>query len=292
MASDDHAKGLAITLAGVLVLTPDVLLIRLTAIDDFSLAVGRGLLGGLAIFAVCAVMYRGDFARRLVGLGLWGLAVALLSGVGSIIFYAAIERSSVANVLVISSTSPLIAAVMSWIFLGERVAPATWLAILGALAGLILVASGSLAAGHIAGDLLALGDALAVAAVFTIVRRHRAVNMIPAAGLGMFIGAALALPFAAFPPMAAEQWLWLLLGGALVLPAAVMLLTLGPRYLPTPEVAMLTLLETVLGPLWVWLVIGEEPGTRTLLGGAIVVGALFAHAAWRLRRAPAPGLAR
>jgi drug/metabolite transporter (DMT)-like permease len=84
--------------------------------------------------------------------------------------------------------------------------------------------------------------------------------------------------------MVALQWLWISLGGALVLPTAIMLLTLGPRYLPTPEVAMITLLETALGPIWVWLVIGENPETQTVLGGVVVVATLFTHALWRFRK--------
>ena len=81
-----------------------------------------------------------------------------------------------------------------------------------------------------------------------------------------------------------NQWLILLIGAGVVLPVAPALFTLGPRYLPAPEVAMLTLLEAIIGPAWVWLVIGEEPGIRTLLGGSVVVAALFCHALWRFRQ--------
>jgi drug/metabolite transporter (DMT)-like permease len=120
--------------------------------------------------------------------------------------------------------------------------------------------------------------------VYTVVRRRRDLNMIPAAGLGLLLAALVAYPFAQFPVLGVHQWLILLIGAGVVLPVALALLTLGPRYLPAPEVAMLTLLETIIGPVWVWWVIGEEPGIRTLLGGSVVVAALFCHSLWRFKQ--------
>jgi len=178
---------------------------------------------------------------------------------------------------------PLIAAVMAWAFLGERVAPMTWAAILVCLGGLIVVFSGSLGSGRWFGDLLALIDAVCLAAFLVVVRRNRALNMVPAMGLGLLTSAVLAAPLAAFPVLAPLQWLWIALIGLVVLPFGAILLTLGPRYLAAPEVAMLMLLETVVGPFWVWLVLAEEPGTRSLIGGAIIIATLFLHALVRFR---------
>ena len=109
--------------------------------------------------------------------------------------------------------------------------------------------------------------------------------MIPAVALGLLLSALVAFPFAEFSSVGNPQWIFLLLGAGVVLPLALALTTLGPRYLPAPEVAMLTLLETVVGPLWVWYVIGEEPGVRTFIGGSVIVFALFLHALWRFKKA-------
>ena len=283
MALSDHAKGYLITLAGVAIITPDTLLIRLAAVDPFTLAAMRGVMGGLMVLALSALWYRRGFAAQLRGLGFWALVVVLLQGVGMILFVSALEYTSAANVLIFFATMPLIAAVMSWVFLGERVRPVTWAAILVSLAGLVVVASGSLGTGHLFGDFLALLDATLLATFYVVVRRHREVNMVPAMGLGLLTAAVLALPLAAFPAMAPLQWLWIALGGLVVVPFGLMLLTLGPRYLAAPEVAMLMLLETVVGPFWVWLVLAEEPGIRSLIGGGIIVTALFLHAMVRLR---------
>ncbi|MHA1528840.1 MAG: DMT family transporter [Alphaproteobacteria bacterium] len=283
MALSGHAKGYLITLAGVAIITPDTLLIRLAAVEPFTLAAMRGVMGGLTVLLLSALWYRRGFAAQLRGLGPWALVVVLLQGVGMILFVSALEYTSAANVLIFFATMPLIAALMSWAFLGERVRPVTWAAILVSLAGLVVVASGSLATGHLFGDFLALLDACTLATFYVVVRRHREVNMVPAMGLGLLAAAVLAAPLAAFPAMAPLQWLWIALGGLVVVPFGLMLLTQGPRYLAAPEVAMLMLLETVVGPFWVWLVLAEEPGIRSLIGGAIIVATLGLHASVRLR---------
>jgi len=283
VALTDQAKGYLITLTGVAIITPDTLLIRLSAVDPFTLAASRGALGGMMVLLLSALWYRRDFVPQMRGLGRWSYLVALLQGVGMILFISAVEYTSVANVLIAFATMPLIAALMTWAFLGERVAPATWVAILISLTGLVIVVSDSLATGRLFGDLLALLDATLLATLYVVIRRHREVNMIPAVGVGLLIAAALALPVAALPAVAPLQLLWMALGGLVVVPFGLMLLTLGPRYLTAPEVAVLMLLETVIGPFWVWLVLAEQPGTRSLIGGGIIVTALFLHGLWRLR---------
>jgi len=285
MALSDHAKGYLITLTGVVILTPDTLLIRLAAVEPFTLAVTRGVMGGLMVLMISALWYRRSFMAQLRGIGFWALVVAVLQGVGLVLFVVALDYTSAANVLVVFATTPLIAAAMAWGFFGERIPLVILAAILVSLVGLVIVASGSLGAGHLFGDILALLDAVSLAAYYVVIRRHREVDMIPAMGLGLLIAAVLALPLAAFPSVAPLQWLWIGLGGLVVVPFASILVTHGARYLAAPEVTALMLLETVIGPFWVWLVLAEQPGIRTMIGGTIIVTALFLHALVRLRRA-------
>jgi drug/metabolite transporter (DMT)-like permease len=216
-------------------------------------------------------------------IGRWGVLVCLLQGACSITFLAAFSYTSVANVLVIFACTPLIAALLSWLIFREKVSASTYWAIAGAASGLVIVASGSFGGIRWFGDSLALLNAVLLATVFTILRGHREINMIPASGIGLLIGALVSIPFAGFPPLDALQVTWLALAGVIILPLALTLLTLGPRYLPAPEVGMIMLLEAVLGPLWVWLVIQESPGIPTLIGGTVVLVVLFVHSLWRLR---------
>ena len=210
--------------------------------------------------------------------------LAVLQGSFTWTFYGALKNTSVANVLVYFASMPLISAFMGRIFLHGQGEKATWTAIGVVGFGLLIVGSRGLTGGNWLGDFLALMSAVIMAGFFTVVRGRSAVNLIPATGLGLLLAALVASPFAVFPEMSSSQWVYLIVGAGFVLPVALGLLTLGPRYIPAPEAAMLTLLETVLGPLWVWLVISEQPDANTIIGGAIVVGTLLLHALWRMRQ--------
>lgn len=282
--NSEYRKGFVLTLLGVLIFTPDALLIRLTNLEFFSLTVGRGTIGGLAMLLGLALYYRRDFKKQILAIGGWGLVLALLQGSFTWTFYGALMNTSVANVLIFFASMPLIAALMSKIFLHEQVQKATWTAISVVILGLLIVGSRGLIVGNWLGDFLALMCAVIMAGFFTIVRGRHTVNLIPATGFGLLLAAVAASPFAIFPEMSSSQWVYLIVGAGFVLPVALGLLTLGPRYIPAPEAAMLSLLETVLGPLWVWLVISEQPDSNTIIGGAIVVGTLLLHALWRIRQ--------
>lgn len=272
----DHIKGLLITGAGVLAITPDSLLVRLIAADDWTLLFWRGLLQGLAILLGCAVIYRGQFLPTVRAVGRAGLWFALIFAVGTVFFILSLGLTKVANTLFIVSSAPLFAALISWVFLGERPPLRTWLAIACALFGIAVIASGSIEEGQssLLGDLAALGAALSMAGTFSIARHARARTLVPAMGLAGLLTALLVVPVAAPLSVASEDLLWLALMGLVVLPVGFGLMTVGPRYIPAAEVSLLLLLEAVLGPFWVWWALGEHPGATGLIGGTIVLGTL------------------
>jgi len=281
--SGEYRKGFWLTLAGVLAFTPDALLIRLTAVDPFTLTVGRGALAGTIIVLAYRLFVPGGFLHAFGKLGRWGAVFAGLQGTASITFYLSFSFTSVANVLVIFACTPLIAAMFSKLLFGEGVTRSTKIAVACVAAGLVVVASGSLESGQWVGDALAMANTVILGLSFAIIRGRRQSNMIPATAVGLLLAALVAAAFAEFPPLRTIQWLWLILGGAVLLPVALALITVGPRYLPAPEAAMLGLLEAVLGPFWVWLVIGENPGWRSIAGGGIVITVLLVHALVRFR---------
>ena len=284
MVTSDYRKGFWLTLGGVLAFTPDALLIRLTAVDPFTLASGRGLLAGMVILIAYALFISGGFTKALKALGWWGLFFAGLQTCASLTFYASFSYTSVANVLVIFACTPLIAALFSWTLFGETVTRSTKVAIACVAGGLLVLASGGSKGTQWIGDALALANAIILGLSFAIVRGRRQFNMIPAVAVGLLAAGVIGVFFADFPPMQPIQWGALVLGGAVLLPLAITLITIGPRYLPAPEAAMLGLLESVLGPFWVWLVIGENPGIRSIIGGAIVILVLLVHAMSRFRQ--------
>jgi len=281
--SGEYRKGFWLTLTGVLAFTPDALLIRLTAVDPFTLTVGRGALAGTIIVLAYRLFVPGGFLNAFGKMGRWGILFVAVQATGSITFYLSFSFTSVANVLVIFACTPLIAAMFSKLLFGEGMTRSTQIAVVCVTAGLAVVASGSLDSGQWIGDALAMVNTVILGLGFAIIRGRRQSNLIPATAVGLLLAALIAAVFAEFPPLRTIQWLWLILGGAVLLPVALALITVGPRYLPAPEAAMLGLLETILGPFWVWLVIGENPGWRSMVGGSIVVTVLFVHALVRFR---------
>jgi drug/metabolite transporter (DMT)-like permease len=284
MTGGNHRRGLLITAAGALVLTPDALLLRLAGAEATTAVFWRGVLLTTAMGLGLLVAYRGQFLARLRAIGWIGIAVGFLYGLEATLFVFAISNTSVANTVIIVSTAPLFAASMSWLFLREHIPPRTWAAIAAGLVGIGIVVWDGLELGTGLGDAAALGSGLGFAAALVLVRRARDTDMLPAMSLGGVISAALVLPLspALALPLASALPLWTT--GVVVLPLAFAAFTIGPRHISAAEVGLLMLLQTVLGPVWVWLALGEAMTTRGLIGGGIVVVTLAVHSAVGLRR--------
>lgn len=278
----DHLKGLLITTGGVLALTPDALLIKLADLPASAFLFWRGLLTGVVLLSVLALVWRARFRANVLAIGRPGLAIALCYAVSTACFVSANTVTVAANVLVIVSMAPILAAVFSTVLLREPTPRRTWIAAIVSLGGVALVAGEQLALEAGFGELLALGCAIFVSLGFVIIRGARAVNMLPATALGSLLLALLA-SFFFDVPSSATGWGAVVLCGAVVVPAAYFGLTIGPRYLAAPEVGLLLLLETVLGPLWVWLVIGETPSPLGIVGGAIIISTLIVNTTLGLR---------
>jgi drug/metabolite transporter (DMT)-like permease len=282
-----HAYGLLITVLGVLILCPDTLLIRLVQAEggsQWTIAFWRGVLtcAGLVVFYRLA---EGPGSlRSLVRPDKWVILAALTMGGQALAFILSVTNTSVANTLVIVATGPLFTALFAWAFLNERPPLRTWVTIAAAFSGMLIIFYHDLGSESLVGDLLALVTAAGLGISFVIVRHRKEVNMMPAMAIGKLLSALAVLPLAApFALSAAGMGLMALLG-LIVLPLAFGLLTLGPRYIPAPEVSLLMLMETVLGPLIVWAAIGEAASTSTIIGGSIVLAALAVNAAlgmWR-----------
>ncbi len=254
------------------------------AVDHWTGLVWRGSLQALGLTLILAAFYRGQVFAVFRSIGLLGLLLAVVFTASSILFLISVSLTLVVNVLVILAAAPFFAACFSLVFLRESVPLHTWMAIVAAFAGIAILTLESEGQGALLGDLAALGVAALMGAYFTIVRATRKINMIPAMAISGALVALIALPLAAFPAMSQGQILAAGTMGFLIVPISFALITIGPRYLPAPEVSLLLLFETVLGPFWVWLVIAEEPGLLSLIGGAVVVTTLLLHSLYSLHR--------
>ena len=280
----DHARGILLTALGVVFISPDTLLIRLLDMDVWTLAIWRGTMQAIGLTGLLVCFYRWRTFEVFRAIGIVGFGVALIFSVNTLCFIAAVTHTSVANVLIILASTPFFAAIMSIVILRERVEIHTWASIVLAGFGIGLIVFDSLGSSALFGDVMAIVAATLLALKFTIVRRRRHINMIPALAVSGVVFAGIAFVMVGMPATPhGSQILWLSIMGFAVLTPAVALITLGPRYISAPEVSLLMLLETVLGPLWVWLVLSEKPSNMALLGGGIVIATLLVHGVWGLR---------
>ena len=218
--ADPRTRGLVITTLGVLILTPDGLLVRLAAMDPLSLTVLRGLFQTVGGVLLVLAMRGGATAETFRALGRSGVWMSLLFGLGNLFFVLALSRTSVANVLVLMATIPLFAAALGWLWLGEVLPRRTWIAIAAALAGVVVVAAESGGRPTLLGDLSAMSAALCNAAFFVLVRKRPEVDRVPTVALAGLISAALAVPAAFLLGQQIElagvemrQVLWIMLMG-------------------------------------------------------------------------------
>ena len=268
-------KGLLITLAGVLVISPDVLLVRLIDADTLTKLFWRGLLSGLVILGVWGVFLQRRPMRDVVRVGRSGWALAAIFTLGTFCFLYAVEKTQAANVLLISATSPVIAALISIVVLKEHVDRLTWVGIGGALLGVFVIAAGSAGGeGNLIGDMAAFGGAVSLALTFSIARAQKNISMVPAMGLSGLLTALAAGLLAPSLVVPIDSWVLMLALGAVVVPLGFGLLTTGPQYIGAAEVSLILLLEALLGPVLVWWVIAEFPGQAALWGGSIILSAL------------------
>jgi drug/metabolite transporter (DMT)-like permease len=211
------------------------------------------------------------------------IVVAICIAATFVLHVQAMMSTTVANVLVMQSTSPLLVAVLAWVILGERVDARGWATIAIAFTGLAIVIGSSIGGGNFVGDFLALGVAICTACMVILMRRARALNLQAVSIVSAALAVLVALPFANLFSVGTGDALLLLGLGVIQMTLGLSFFLYALRLLPAAQVTLIALLEPVLGPFWVWLFAGEEPPPSTLLGGAIIIAALTINTALGLR---------
>jgi drug/metabolite transporter (DMT)-like permease len=271
-----HRRGrLFVALAAVAWSTAGILQREVSAGVATQLA-GRALFAVLGLLAFTAVAERGAVARAFRAVGRGGLVVAALMAISSGTFIVALNHATVASILFMQALAPLLAALLGML-LGEPVSRRTWLAMAIALAGVALMVGGPGRPGAL-GLGLSLVMTTSFAAMLVVTRHHREVSMAPATCMSQVVVLAAAAPFARPGDVGARDLGLLVALGVGQIGLGLVFLAIGGRLIPAAEVALITLLEVVLGPLWVWAFLSEQPGATTLLGGAVVLGAVAVQA--------------
>lgn len=278
-----HRRGLLITGLGGLALSFDIPLIRSSDGEVWSLLALRSLC--TFCVALLAWIVLNKMLGRKIALvpGKAGLLAGLFYGLGSFTFLLAVFNTATANVVFIVAFTSMFAAVLSWIFLKERPSNATLLTMAIMVFGVSLIVHDGLKSGNFFGDAMAVCSALMLACAITVSRASgKDMGLVPLATaivpcvVGYILSPAEGLQIA-HPG-------WIMFDGLVMIPLAFFCLATGPRYLSAPEVGMFYLLETILAPIWVWIVFLESPTSQTLIGGAVLILALVGHSVWQMRQ--------
>ena len=273
----NHLKGILMTFIGVVILSPDSVLIRLTDADSWTVLFYRGLLMSIGVMILLLITYRSKTIVEFKKIGRGGLWIGWLHGIMTGTFVFAIMHTSIANTLVIISTGPIWIAIIAWLTLRERASLVTWLAMIIVFIGIYIVMSANFGGQSIVGDIFALITAILMGFTFTLVRKYKTVNMVPTMAVGGIIAAIIACIFAPTLVLKPEAIIYVVAMGV-ILSISFSLITIAPRYMPAAEVGMIMPLETVLGTLIAWKMINEVPTNNAIIGGIIVVATLFFHA--------------
>jgi drug/metabolite transporter (DMT)-like permease len=274
---NNHLKGLLIAFLGVLMLTPDPVLVRLADANTFTILFWRGIFFALGVLIILYATYRKNTFKELKNIGKPGVWIGLLSGIGGVTFIAAIQYTSIAKVLVIISTAPMVVAIISWAIINERPKLFTWISMLIIVTGIYIVMKGDTGTLNLMGSSLAVISIIAGGFSFALTRKYSNVNMVPAMIVNALVVSFVGLAFSSSFYLPFDSLIYVIAGGIL-LAIAFSLITLAPRFIPASEVAMFMPLGTIFGILSAWLVINEQPSSSSLLGGSIVVITLFFHA--------------
>ncbi|HEY8241946.1 MAG TPA: DMT family transporter [Casimicrobiaceae bacterium] len=268
-------------------------LVRQLALRDaWEIVFWRSVFMAFFVLGVLVAMHRGRTVAAIRAVGWPGLAAGAFLACEFFLFIASLTRTTVANTFVLMSVSPFLTAIAARLVLRERVPMRTWIAMAVAFAGIVVMFSDAVDAGRVVGNLLALGVSFFFAAQVTVLRKyHATVDMLPqvmvAGVISIVIAAPLALPFSATP----RDLGVLAVMGCVQLGAGCLLATVASRTLSATQLGLLALLEPVLGPIWVWALMGEHPGITALVGGAVVLSAVIVNevvAVLRPRDAAAP----
>ena len=279
----DQQKGSLLAFVAVMFITPDSLFIRLSNIDTWGLVFYRGIIPFVTVFLGMLIIYKLNFFKMLFTSGYHGIIYILTFSLTNITFVVSIQNTNVANTLVMIAMAPMLSAILGAIFLKELPDKKTWIAIFVTFGAAVYIFYDSLKLGNFFGDILGLITALGLAIGAVTIRSARNKNLVPAAVVGKLIVALFALFFIESFTLTKSDQIIVPLMCIMCVAIPFVLVTIAPRFIPAAEVNLFFLLETIIGPIWVWLVIQEQPSIETIQGGAIIITAIAIHSFIKLK---------
>tara|TARA_B100001939_G_scaffold99418_1_gene85678 strand:+ start:494 stop:1354 length:861 start_codon:yes stop_codon:yes gene_type:complete len=280
----DQQKGSLLAFIAVMFITPDSLFIRLASIDTWSLVFYRGMIPFVTVFIGMLLIYKLNFFSMLLNSGYHGIIYILTFSVTNITFVVSIQNTNVANTLVMIAMAPMLSAILGAIFLKEPPDKKTWVAIGITFIAAVYIFYDSLQLGNIFGDILGLITALGLAVGAVTIRSAKNKNLVPAAVVGKMFVAIFAIFFVESYILAEKDLIIVPLMCLMCVAIPFVLVTIAPRFIPAEEVNLFFLLETIIGPLWVWLIIKEQPSIETIHGGLVIIITIGIHSFLKLKK--------
>ena len=251
----DQQKGSLLAFIAVMFITPDSLFIRLSNVDTWGLVFYRGIIPFLTVFLGMLMIYKLNFFKILFSSGYHGLIYVGTFSITNITFVVSIQNTNVANTLVMIATAPMLSAILGAIFLKELPDKKTWISIIITFLAVIYIFFDSLRLGNFYGDILGFITAIGLAVGAVTIRSAKSKNLVPAAVIGKLFVATFALFFIESFDLENKDLV----------------------------INLFFLLETIIGPIWVWLIIKEQPSIETLQGGLIIVTTIAIHSFLKLK---------
>ena len=281
----DQQKGSLLAFIAVMFITPDSLFIRISNIDTWGLVFYRGIIPFLTVFFVMLIIYKLNFFKILLSSGYHGIIYIATFSITNITFVVSIQNTNVANTLVMIATAPMLSAILSTIFLKETSDKKTWISVIVTFAAILYIFFDSLKLGNFYGDVLGFITAIGLAVGAITIRSAKSKNLVPAAVIGKLFVAIFATLFIESFILSKNDLVIVPLMCILCVAIPFVLVTIAPRFIPAAEVNLFFLLETIIGPIWVWFIIKEQPSVETLIGGIVIISTIAIHSFYKLRKA-------
>jgi len=281
----DQKKGSLMAFVAVMFITPDSLFIRLSNVETWSLVFYRGIIPFVLVFIGMLLIYRLKFFNLLRSNGYYSFAYVLTFSVTNIAFVVSIQNTNVANTLIMIATAPMLSAILGSFFLKENPDKKTWVAIFITFFAALYIFYDSIKLGNFFGDILGFVAAMGLAVGAVIIRSAKKLNLVPSAVVGKLIIALFAILFVKDYSLNNNDIYIVPLMCVMCVAIPFVLVTIAPRFITAAEVNLFFLLETIIGPIWVWLIIKEQPTPETIVGGAIIVLTIATHSFLKLKKA-------
>ena len=280
----NQQKGSLMAFIGVMFITPDSLLIRLSNIETWGMLFYRGAIPFVVVLIGTMFVYKKNFLNKVFGIGYPGIFYIFSFSACNITFIISIQNTNVANTLVMIALAPMLSAILGAIFLKEAPDKKTWIAILITFIACVYIFYDSLNLGNFLGDLFGLITALGLACNATLARYAKDRDLVPSAVIGKLLVAVFAFFFVENFELLGNDLVTIPLMCVMCVAIPFVLVTIAPRFITGAEVNLFFLLETILGPIWVWMIIKEQPSLETILGGIVIILTIATHSILALKK--------